>query len=66
MRSFILNELFYFTDYEKVLELDPNNFEATNELRKINCVSLNCYFWGMIYYSCNIIIKNYKDQFIKS
>lgn len=24
-------------DYEKVLELDPNNFEATNELRKINC-----------------------------
>ncbi|XP_055980679.1 RNA polymerase II-associated protein 3-like [Sorex fumeus] len=24
------------TDYEKVLELEPNNFEATNELRKIN------------------------------
>ncbi|XP_040199849.1 RNA polymerase II-associated protein 3 [Rana temporaria] len=24
-------------DYEKVLELDSNNFEATNELRKINC-----------------------------
>ncbi|XP_024906040.1 RNA polymerase II-associated protein 3 isoform X2 [Pteropus alecto] len=23
-------------DYEKVLELEPNNFEATNELRKIN------------------------------
>ncbi|XP_004693237.1 PREDICTED: RNA polymerase II-associated protein 3 [Condylura cristata] len=25
-------------DYEKVLELEPNNFEATNELRKINQV----------------------------
>uniref|UniRef100_A0A671E4R4 RNA polymerase II-associated protein 3 n=1 Tax=Rhinolophus ferrumequinum TaxID=59479 RepID=A0A671E4R4_RHIFE len=24
------------TDYEKVLELEPNNFEATSELRKIN------------------------------
>ncbi|XP_053318539.1 RNA polymerase II-associated protein 3 [Spea bombifrons] len=23
-------------DYERVLELDPNNFEATNELKKIN------------------------------
>uniref|UniRef100_A0A8C8Z9T0 RNA polymerase II-associated protein 3 n=1 Tax=Prolemur simus TaxID=1328070 RepID=A0A8C8Z9T0_PROSS len=23
-------------DYEKVLELEPNNFEATNEIRKIN------------------------------
>uniref|UniRef100_A0A673UAT9 RNA polymerase II-associated protein 3 n=1 Tax=Suricata suricatta TaxID=37032 RepID=A0A673UAT9_SURSU len=23
-------------DYEKILELEPNNFEATNELRKIN------------------------------
>lgn len=23
-------------DYERVLELEPNNFEATNELRKIN------------------------------
>ena len=27
-----------YLDYEKVLELEPNNFEATNELRKINQV----------------------------
>lgn len=30
--------LLFYSDYEKVLELEPNNFEATNELRKINQV----------------------------
>ncbi|XP_006888231.1 PREDICTED: RNA polymerase II-associated protein 3 isoform X2 [Elephantulus edwardii] len=34
---FALQKLEYAKkDYEKVLELEPNNFEATNELRKIN------------------------------
>lgn len=28
-----------FLDYEKVLELEPDNFEATNELRKIDQVN---------------------------
>lgn len=31
--------LLFYSDYEKVLELEPNNFEATNELRKINQVN---------------------------
>ena len=30
--------LLFYLDYEKVLELEPDNFEATNELRKINQV----------------------------
>lgn len=29
----------FYSDYEKVLELEPNNFEATSELRKINQVN---------------------------
>lgn len=36
--SEILYFLFYL-DYEKVLELEPDNFEATNELRKIDQVN---------------------------
>jgi hypothetical protein len=33
--------LLFYLDYEKVLELEPDNFEATNELRKINQVNYN-------------------------
>lgn len=37
-----LSSIFYplfYSDYEKVLELEPNNFEATNELKKIDQVN---------------------------
>ena len=41
LSSFSKCPLLSHLDYEKVLELEPDNFEATNELRKIDQVNYN-------------------------